>query len=277
MMSGDREGMGMGLRRLGALSGAVALTAGLLVGASTTASAGFEPRVGDCMRVPLGTYYTGAAGSAYLTTCTGSDHNAQIYSIVRYPSNLPKPSALGNRLWSDVAPLCKLEVANRWLGAAKVSMPLRVERSFAVPSDDAWKIGEAYVRCFLGIPDAQGTPANFTGSLRTRFAQGPLSAWLNCLASAPKSGQWSTETPCGPRSKWLQIDDVVVQGRITSKYPRDLQAKADAVCQKSARPLLKKGSGAKAVAGLGPKADMGSGPAFAECFIPYREWNGAPR
>lgn len=266
----------MGLRGIAALSAAIALTGGMLVGASTSASARYEPRVGDCMRVPLGTYYSGATGAAYLTTCTGRDHNAQIYSIVPYPSKLPKPSRLGDRLWADIAPLCSVTAATRWLGAAQVTMPLRVEFSFAVPSDDAWATGKGKVRCFLGIPDAQGTPANFTGSLRARFARGPLSDWLNCLASAPKSGQWSTETPCGPRSKWLQIDNVLVKGAITAKYPRDLQAKADAVCQKSARPLLKKGSTAKAVAGLGPKSDMGSGPAFAECFIPYREWNGAP-
>ena len=42
-----------------------------------------------------------------------------------------------------------------------------------------------------------------------------------------------------PKSKWLMLIGIQVEGKVGPDYPKDLQAKADALCAKSAKGLVK--------------------------------------
>jgi hypothetical protein len=75
----------------------------------------------------------------------------------------------------------------------------------------------------------------------------------------------------------MAINGILIKGTPSKNYPRDVQAKADALCAKKAKPFVKKGSKTKPIAGLGPAKDFPPGEIFADCFIAYRDWNGRGR
>ena len=106
------------------------------------------------------------------------------------------------------------------------------------------------------------------------FKSLPLLDWVNCVKGTPKSGKWASWSPCTSKTKWLVVEGIQVKGKITANYPKDMQAKADALCAKQAKPFLKKGAKTAPVAGLGPKKDSPQGDPFGDCFIALTEWNG---
>lgn len=257
------------MRPLVSFSAALALGAAALVGVTPAANAGYWPTAGDCITIEPETFWSGAVGKSY-GGC-GRDHNAEIYYVAPYPKDFPPPSQLGDRvreLWG----LCPEKAFNKWLGIDQTRMPLKVNRSVLVPTDlqvsNDWG-----VPCIAALID-NGLPQTVVEAIPEEFAATPLTDWLVCLNSDPKSGKPYRHQSCTSMAKWIMVNGVMVKGKITSQYPKDLQAKADKLCLERGKPLLKAGWKTAPRAALLPKEDIGSGPAFAECFIAFAEWTG---
>jgi hypothetical protein len=263
------------VNRILAGGAALGLAATALVGVSQTASAGFEPNIGDCMKVAKGKYFSGVKSATYLSNCQGQ-HNAQVYQIVPYPSDLPKPSKLGKRT-EELGWGCSYRARMEYIGASNSKVPIFPSSGFTVPSDAAWQTGEAFITCFMGEPNSRGVPVNFTGTIKQRYDSTPTSKWTLCRTKAPVSGKWNDGGRCTAKSKWLTINGGMLKGKLGPDYPRDVQAKADAVCLKNAKGLLKSGSKSKPIAALGPREAFPQGDPFFECYIAYSEWTGKPR
>jgi hypothetical protein len=75
----------------------------------------------------------------------------------------------------------------------------------------------------------------------------------------------------------MAINGIFIKGNPSNNYPKDVQAKADALCAKNAKPFLKPGSKTKPVAGLGPAKDFPPGEIYGDCFVALKEWNGKGR
>lgn len=229
------------------------------------------PIAGDCVEIEPGTFDQGAKAVQWDPLCDES-HNAQIYFVADYPLDWPMPSELGDRTW-ELWGLCSQKAFNKWLGIETLRMPLNIMKSIVMPTDNTLGAGEG-VACIAALPGKDGLPRIFAGTVPEQFASTPLTAWLVCLNSDPKSGKASRQEACTSKAKWIMVNGVVVKGKVTSKYPKDLQAKADKLCLARGKPLLKPGWKTAPRAALLPKEDIGSGPAFAECFIAYAEWTG---
>lgn len=257
-------------RRLLSFGVALALGAATLVGVTPSANAGFTPGVGDCLEIDPETFWSGAIVEGY-PWCDSREHNAEIYYVAPYPKDFPPPSELGDRvreLWG----LCSQKAFYTWLGIDNSRMPLRIYKSIVIPTDVDWQNDEG-VLCIAAL-FKDGLPQMMTETIPAQFAATPLTDWLVCLNSAPKSGKPYRHQSCTSKAKWIMVNGVMVKGKITSQYPKDLQAKADKLCLARGKPLLKSGWKTAPVAALLPKEDIGSGPAFAECFIAYSEWTG---
>lgn len=265
------------LRRFLSLGAVVGLGAAALVGIAPSASAGgFFAEVGDCVKVKSGNVMDeGAVAEVWIPTCASVNytHNAQVYAIAPYPADFPKPSALGKRK-SELWDLCSDKDFNAFFGLNKPKMPITISRTIVMPRDIDWESEGTAVVCIAVLPDSKGQARSFTGKLPELFAASPLMDWVYCAKSTPKSGTWTAYGPCGSRSKWLAINGVMVKGQVTSKYPKDLQAKADKLCADRAKSLLKPGASTAARAALWPKQSVKSGPAYADCFIALSDWTG---
>ena len=263
----------MFIRRFVAVTSSLVLAGAALTALGESAKAEDSgPAVDACLEVPRDRAFDAAA--PFEVVDCAEPHNAQVFERAAYPDDLGAPSTISDRVYELFGKTCNYDNYLSWLGAAKVSLPIRGYTIPRLPSDDEWEAGARWVACSAFIPDAKGNLTPLEGSLPALFASTPILDWLLCVAGTPKSGQWNQPVSCTGSAKWLFVAGGQVKGKIGKKYPKDLQAKADAMCAKYAKPFLKNGAKSKAVAGLGPKADFPDGNPFADCFIVKADWNG---
>lgn len=259
--------------RVAAAVACLGLASSALVGTATVAAADEAgPAIDGCLEIPQDRAFD-ATTSFEIVDCA-EPHNAQVFERIAYPDDLGAPSTISDRVYELFGGTCNYDNYLRWLGAAKVKLPIQGYTVPRLPSDDEWKAGARWVACSAFIPDAKGNLTSLEGSLPARFASTPILDWLLCAAGTPKSGQWNKPVSCTGSAKWLVVPGGQVKGKIGNTYPKDLQSKANAMCAKNAKPYLKKGAKSKAVAGLGPKTDFPEGNPFADCFIVKADWSG---
>lgn len=233
-----------------------------------------DPAINDCLIVD-GDLWDSTA-PLDIVDCK-KKHNSEAIVVMDYPEDAGAPSTIKDRVFEFFGDQCTYEVARKWLGAGKVELPLRFNWWFRLPSDEQWEAGARWAVCGSIRPGPKGTPASYTGSLPEIFASTPLKDWVTCAPGTPKSGTWTASAPCTAKSKWMAITGIGFKGTPSKNYPKDVQAKADALCAKNAKPFLNRGSKTKAVAGLGPAKDLPPGEIYGDCFIAYSEWNGKGR
>jgi hypothetical protein len=262
-------------RRALAVLASIALGAGLLIGAGAPAQAAeADPVKDDCLAVD-GDLWDSLAPFE-VVECT-ERHNSEVIVMMKYPNNAGAPSTIANRVLEYFGNQCTYDVAMAWLGAGKIKLPLRMNWWVRLPSDEQWEAGARWAACGSIRPGPKGGPETYTGTLPAAFASTPLRDWVVCTPGTPKSGQWSDAVACTSKTKWLTINGIFIKGKPGKNYPKDFQAKADALCAKNAKPYLKKGSKTKPIAGLGPAKDFPPGEIFGNCFIALADWNGKGR
>lgn len=250
----------------------LALGASLLVGLGGVASAADrDPTVNDCLAVD-GELWDSMAPFA-VVDCA-EQHNSEVILMMDYPADAGEPSSIADRVLEYFGDQCTYDVAYEWLGASKVKLPIAFNWWVHLPSDAQWEAGARWAVCSSIRPGPKGVPMSYTGELPKIFASTPLKDWAVCAPGTPKSGKWTDAIPCTAKSKWLIINGIGFKGTPSKKYPKDVQAKANAMCAKNAKAFLKKGAKTKPLAGLGPAKDFPPGEIFGDCFIAYKEWNG---
>ena len=260
------------LRRGLAVAASLALGASLLIGLGASASAADgDPAANDCLAVD-GELWDSMA--PFEVVDCAEQHNSEVILLMDYPDDAGQPSSIADRVLEYFGDQCTYDVAYRWLGASKVELPMGFNWWVRLPSDEQWDAGARWAVCSSIRPGADGAPRSYTGTLPSLFASTPLKDWVVCAVGTPKSGKWTEWLPCKSKSKWLVISGIFFKGTPSKKYPKDVQAKANAKCAKVAKPFLKKGSKVKPIAGLGPAKDFPPGEIFGDCFIAYKEWNG---
>ena len=261
------------LRRTAAALAGLALAATALVGTTVAQAETVTPAVNDCLNVDPDMMWE-ADGALTIVECAES-HDAQVFKTLAYPEDGAKPSVLKERIWDLFGGECNQGSMVGWLGAPKnTRLPLRVYTMPRIPTDEEWEAGARWVACTAARPTPSGDVAKLTTGLPELFGSTPLLEWVNCAKGTPKSGKWNEWAACSSKAKWLTVEGGQVQGKVTGAYPKDLQAKADAMCAKQAKPFLKKGAKTKPMAALGPKSEFPDGDPFAECFIALADWNG---
>ena len=274
MNGGNLRKMGTGRQVIAVLTCTV-LGASFLVGSTGVALASdAAPQVNDCLKVDDGRFWEPDT-LASIVECNTA-HNAEVYAVVAYPDDAGAPSTIKDRIWDLFGGECNQGPALAWLGAPQsTQLPLRLYTMPRLPTDAEWEAGARWVACTASRPGS-GTSgvATLTQTLPALYASTTVQDWVNCIKGAPASGKWLPWAPCTAKSKWLVVQGVQVKGKVTGNYPKDLQAKADALCAKQSKPFLKKGAKTKPVAGLGPKKDFPQGDPFADCFIAFADWNG---
>jgi hypothetical protein len=262
----------MRMNRVTACLSALALGAGLLLAHSASATADVvEPKVNDCLLVDGDSYDTTAAFD--IVDCAET-HNAEVIKVLPYPEDAGSPSTIKDRVWELFGGECSFEDMWPWVGFKKGTLPIFVGRYFRLPSDDEWEGGARWVICQSMWRTAAGEVRAYEGRLPEIFAATPLLEWALCLNRAPKSGSWNSAGACTSKSTWLFVPGIMIKGKPGKTYPKDFQARANALCAKKAKPFLKKGAKTKPVAGLGPASDFPPGEIWGDCFIAKSDWNG---
>lgn len=259
------------IRRFSLFVTASALVAGTALMAAPTQAAEPDITIGDCLMVDDA--WSGTSDFA-VVDCAET-HNGEVYDVVAYPSDAGAPSTLTDEEIGRLTDECSWDAFDTWLGA-EVNLPLRIWRWYvSVPSDEAWQAGNRDVACRSLRPTASDSVLAYTGALPEIFASTPLQQWVTCAAKTPKSGAPNKTGNCSTKSGWLLVGGAQVKGKVTAKYPKDLQPAADKACGSLVKKFGKKGT--KAVAALLPKEWVDPSTIFTECFIPLASWNGKGR
>jgi hypothetical protein len=255
-------------RRIGiAAIASLGLLAPALAGSAANAEE-VPPEVGDCLMVDDAFSPT----SPYSVVDCAETHNSEIYEIAAYPSNMGAPSTLSDEEFSAIEDECSFQAFDEWLGA-EVYLPMKLwSWLITVPTDDAWAAGNRDVMCRTLRPTPSYEALNYRGAIPELLAAGPVLDWLSCSSKAPKSGKDNLTAACTSKSKWLLLGGEQVKGKVTSKYPKDLQAAADKACKKLVAKYGNKGT--KGSAALLTKRNVSNEWIYAECFIPLKDWNG---
>jgi len=256
------------VRHIGLIATATGLLAGSAIVGAVPAAAADDIQIGDCLMVDD----AWDARSTYAVVECSQKHNGEVYDIVAYPADLGAPSTLTEDDIYAIEDECSWEAFDAWLGA-EVSLPLRVWSFFSsLPSDEQWEAGAREVACRAARPTAKDEPMTYAGALPEIFASTPLLQWLSCTKKTPKSGAPNPTVNCTSKSKNLLVGAAQVKGKLTAKYPKDLQKAADKACGSLAKKYGKKGT--KPVAALLPKDWVDPSSIFTECFVPLKSWNG---
>jgi hypothetical protein len=257
------------VRHIGLLASATALLVGMAAAPPASASAE-EPAVGDCLDIND----AWSSWSVYsVVDCTES-HNSEVYEIVAYPADLGAPSTLTDEEAYAISDECSYEAFDSWLGSQDVFLPMKIWSWFiALPTDEQWDDGNRSVLCRTLRPTPSYDALSYRGALPDLFAGTPVIKWLSCTTKNPRSGADNPTVACTSKSKWLLLGGSRVKGKVTSKYPKDLQKNADKACAKNVKKYGKKGT--KGIAALLSKQNsLQIGAVYAECFIPVASWNG---
>ncbi|MGA0092397.1 MAG: septum formation family protein [Candidatus Nanopelagicales bacterium] len=226
------------------------------------------PDVGDCLMVDDAYSPT----SPYAVVDCAETHNSEIYEIAAYPTNMGAPSTLSDEELSAIEDECSFEAFDEWLGA-EIYLPLKIwSWLITVPTDDEWADGNRDVLCRTIRPTPEYEALNYRGAIPELFAAGPVLEWLSCSAKTPKSGKDNLTAACTSKSKWLLLGGARVKGKVTSKYPKDLQSAADKACKKLTKRFGNKGT--KGTAALLSKRNVSNEWIYTECFIFVKDWNG---
>ena len=258
-------------RRIGLIATAVlGLTASALL-AGPSQAAETPVAVGDCLDVED----SWSSTSPYTVVDCETEHNGEVYDIVPYPTRAGAPSTLSEEEISRISDECSFMAYDAWLGK-DISLPTRIWSWFvSLPSDDAWADGDREVLCRTMRPTPNYEALRYAGTIPDLIASTPIEQWLNCMPKAPKSGKPNPTRACDAKTPWLLLGGEPVKGKVTAKYPKDLQAAADKACASVGKRYGKKGT--KPIAALLPKSSVASGSVYTECFIPMKQWNGKVR
>lgn len=248
-----------------------ATTFGLAItGLAALPSQADEPavEVGDCLVVEDAWSST----SPYKVVDCQALHNSEVYDIVPYPTRAGAPSTLSEEELSRIGDECSFIAFDSWLGK-DIALPTRIWSWFiSAPSDEAWEAGNREVLCRTMRPTAKYEALRYTGTIPDLIASTPILEWLNCMTSRPKSGANNASLACSAKTTYLLLGGVPVKGKVTAKYPKDLQLAADKACASMIKKYAKKGS--TGIAALLSKQSVGGGQVFTECFIQVKDWNG---
>lgn len=230
------------------------------------------PQLDDCLLADIDDAWDVQA-SIQVLDCS-EVHNAQVFKTLPYPQSGERPSDLlkGNTFeWMQA---CSQDQVLAWLGAPReTTIPLRLVLMFRLPTDRQWEAGARWVICTASHPHPSSYGADTRGTLPEKFASTPRIQWVQCVDGLPPHGKFSFPLGCTSSSRWLFTGNVKVEGKVTRRYPVDLQAKANAACATSSAAFAKAGPRVKAVGVLFPKRHVFKRDPYAECFIPLAEWN----
>lgn len=240
-----------------------------IVAAPPASASTDEPAVGDCLIVDD----AWSSWSTYSVADCAESHNGEVYEIVAYPADLGAPSTLTDDEAYAISDECSDEAFDAWLGSQNVVLPMKIWSWFiTLPTDDQWDAGNRSVLCRTLRPTPRYEALSYKGALPELFAATPLLSWLSCTTKNPKSGADNPTVACTSKSKWLLLGGNRVKGKVTKKYPKDLQKAADKACARDVKKYGKKGT--KAVAALLSKEHIDPSWIYTECFIPVSSWNG---
>jgi len=266
----------MNTKRILAATAAGALAASVLLVAQPAAVAEeAAPTVGDCLVIEKGTLFD-FYGETTSVPCAKT-HQSEVYEVIAYPEDEGAPSTIGDRAWELFGTQCTYMSREAYLGTGSWKLPVRVYGAFRLPSDEQWETGARWVLCTTYRPNAKFEPMSYKRDLPTLLADSPGLDFLSCLNGTPKTGRWNDDVPCTKKAKWIVIAGVGFKGKPSKAYPKDVQKKADGLCAKNSKGLLVKGAKTPPRAGLGPKSDMLDGEIYADCYVPFKEWNGKVR
>jgi hypothetical protein len=259
--------------RVVAASASLALGAGLLLAVPpVVVAAEREPASNDCLVVDG--ELRDSLATFEVVDCT-EEHNSEVIKMLDYPADAGAPSTIADRVYEYFGRECTFDDMTQWIGGKKFRLPIRVGWTFRLPTDSEWEAGARWAACSSIRSGPQGQALSYTGKLPEIFASTPLLDWAMCPPGTPKSGQWNNTLPCTAKSKWIYIPGIFIKGKPGKNYPKDFQAKADALCVKQAKPFLVKGAKTKPIAGLGPAKDFPPGEIYGDCFIARADWNGS--
>ena len=259
------------LGRVAAAAACLALASTALVAGTTMAQAETAPVAGDCINVE-GDPWDSTAPFA-VVDCA-EPHNSDVIKVLDYPADAGAPSTIKDQVWGIFDGQCTRNDVLKWLGAEKVKLPFLIGSWLRLPTDEEWTAGARWVVCGGQAMGKGGVLREYEGTLPELFASTPFIDWAMCAPGTPKSGTWNDTLPCAAKSKYLFIPGIMIKGKPGKNYPKDLQAKANGMCAKEARPFLKKGAKFNGLAGLGTASDMPPGEIYGDCFIPLASWNG---
>lgn len=266
----------MVIRRVIASIAAAALAASALALVGTSAQAEeVEPKKDDCLLVDKSEAWD-SDGMFTIVPCEQS-HNSEVYKVIPYPDDLGAPSTIVDQAAELFWESCGYQSLEEWLGASKFKMPLRVFDVFRLPTDEQWEAGARWVACSAVREAPNGSVMSYKGILPALLASTPLIGWVWCAKKTPKSGATNVSGPCTKKSEWLRVNGVGFRAKVGANYPKDVQAKADKLCAKIAKPLLKKGTKSTPIAALIPKDYLPPNQVFGECFIKVADWTGKAR
>lgn len=231
------------------------------------------PQMNDCLMADVDDAWATQA-SIVILDCAEL-HNAQVFKVLPYPDPDVRPSVIAQEYSIELLLACGQENVLDWLGApTDTSIPLRVVRTPRLPTDRQWEAGARWAVCTASHPHPSSYGAQSRGTLPDLFASTPRIDWIECLDSRPRSGKLSLTVGCTAASKWVYTGYFKVKGKVTKKYPEDLQSTANATCAKASAAVSKSGSRVKAVGALFPRKYVLPRDPYAECFIPLAQWNG---
>lgn len=259
-----------------ALGGAFALTISLLPAAVSSASvapAAEEPRVGDCLKDSDVSSWDPFQPAA-MVDCEGS-HTGEVAYVGTYPGDLPTPSEVGDSIYEYWDQMCPFPQAQKYYRSVRPKIATRVVSTFKVPTDDQWAAGDRTVLCVAVAPSLKGKLQSWKGSLPTLLAGSEFTSFLACQKPKPKTTVWVDRGPCTNAKQWLLVAGVPVKAKATKPFPGPaVQKAADKTCKKKAKAYTKKGAKVAFVASVAPEELWNDGVTFADCLIPYANYNG---
>lgn len=266
----------MVIRRVIASISAAALAVSALALVGTPAQAEeVEPKKDDCLLVKKDLAWENY-GAFTIVPCDES-HNSEVYKVVPYPDDLGAPSTIKDQASELFWESCGYGTLGDWLGTTNYKIPLLVFTVVRLPTDEQWEAGARWIACSAVREAGNFSAMSYKGTLPDLLASTPLIEWAFCMKKTPKSGAQNAAGPCSKKSQWLRIDGIGFKAKVGPTYPKDVQAKADGLCAKVAKSLLKKGASTPALAALVPKKYLPPNQVFGECFIKVVDWTGKAR
>jgi hypothetical protein len=263
----------MRIRSIAVLTASLALAAGVL-SFTSPASAAEAPAVGDCLRDSNRSFWDPFT-PAKTVDCSQS-HTAEVTHVGTYPDELPAPSEVGDQIYDYWDQMCPFSKTKGYLQKSQPKIVVRTSGALKLPTDEQWAQGDRAVACIVVVPTLKGKHQSWKGSLPGLLAGGTFTQFLGCQRSKPKTGVWVDHGPCTSAKQWLLVAGVSVKGKATSDpYPgAAVQKAAEKACAKVAKKYTKKGTSVTFVASVAPEELWNDGVRFAECTIPYANYNG---
>ena len=267
--------------RVPALLASLALSAGLLVGASAPAYA--DPAMGECLDMPIGVSPFDPLVAGTSVDCA-APHNGEVFGLGDYPADWGKPSEERERLedFGWIFGVCSFDMLNAYkesAGAPALMVPDRFFIKATAPTDAEWEAGDRTVRCVVmalaGAPGKERLTA-WTGSIPDKLKKvAGIKEFARCTPALPKSGRDNAIAQCKTAKNWIAVNYAFdLTGTSSRPFPGPaIQKQADAKCAKAAKGFIK-GKKVKPFAAVESKQAWDDGIQSATCYIPLNSWNG---